>query len=160
MTLLILHSKNPGCKMLFRTEEEEDRSISASRSRRRSRSIIPTPSSLLLTSLSCQDEEEDKPGLFKRVIMRITKNISMVTNQKDGHLNEDYWYHRLGPEGFVQPSLWGSTDPTLPISYLPSGTLAQISNNTILPAREDQQVREGNIAGYSTDWEDFSHALE
>jgi len=166
MTLLILRSKNPGCKMLFRTEEEEDQSISASRSRRRSRSNISTPSSPFLVALSLKGQEEDEPGLFKRVIMRIGKNMSVIADGKDRQpLKENLfsdWYQPLPIDvniGFAQPSLGRPMGPISPVSSFPPGNLAPTSGTTILPLGQDQRVREGNLAKDSASW-DFSSTFE
>jgi hypothetical protein len=146
-----MSSKNPGCKMLFRTEEEEDRPNAASQVRRsQPRSPISITSSPLLSSIPCQDEEEDKSGLFKRVIMRIAKTISTITDQnKRRRLDEDFLnsspqqLEAGGSPDLFSPSFWELMYQNLLHPSFPPRN-AQIPGTITLPCGENQQVREVN----------------
>ncbi|KAH6668194.1 hypothetical protein B0J14DRAFT_156808 [Halenospora varia] len=82
---VMVECKNPGCKMLFRTEEDDgtqDRVQQAGRKRARSLISSETMISSAMLAMASSEVEEEQPSLFKRVIMRIRKNVPSLANKR------------------------------------------------------------------------------
>jgi hypothetical protein len=93
--------------MLFRTEEEDDRPTTSSPPGHRKGRPPAFPASPATSPLRAEkEEEEDKPGLFKRVIMRVAKHISMINDR-----NKRQRIHNVR-----QPQVSQSGQPAFPMA--------------------------------------------
>ncbi|KAH8654567.1 hypothetical protein BGZ60DRAFT_435693 [Tricladium varicosporioides] len=82
---VMVECKHPSCKMLFRTEEDEDTRHPAHHAERK-RAGSPTSNEAFISPTTLEvvplEMEEEKPSLFKRVIMRIRKNSPLLGNKR------------------------------------------------------------------------------
>ncbi|KAE9363343.1 PAP1-domain-containing protein [Stipitochalara longipes BDJ] len=115
----LIECKNAGCRMLFRTEEEDDQPAQRARpgsphSSGHRRFSIP----LMLTG---GEDDEDTPGMFKRVIIKVAKLPRHIQSTTTSSLNAshgtDSLWDMFSPESDIALQSSANFDPLqLPFS--------------------------------------------
>jgi hypothetical protein len=109
--------------MLFRTEEEEDQPAQQTWPRSPHSSghrTFSIPLSMLTGVAEEEEEDEDTPGMFKRVIIQVAKLPryiqSTTTSSLDASQGTDSSWDMFSPEHDIALPSWGDFDPLQPLS--------------------------------------------
>ncbi|KAE8449875.1 hypothetical protein EG329_007352 [Mollisiaceae sp. DMI_Dod_QoI] len=93
----LIKCKNMECKMLFRTEDEEDKPAQQARPKPSGSGKSAISQFILPSGTEVEEEEEDKPSSFKRVIIRVAKLQQHIQTTAASNSELSQWTDPLLP---------------------------------------------------------------